>query len=369
MTARAVLASEGAVFQRLKRDLHLQSSTSDSEAEATIAAVVRRLSGFMCPCPKDALANAAVRSLVLRPGTREAVADQVDASIEALMIAGDLIELSKVVTSGAEDHPTWLYCAPPSFVKRADGRVYLFGVASDDAIFLPDEIFAQIRHLGATRYIDAPQPEALVGILTGLGLRQVGATMWMMPQHAETPERLLGRMTRRLQQHGVKGSLPEISILRHATSPALTYRQRWAPPKDETGLFIGRHPHPYGAALWYLCELQNGAVQRSLPLPLPEQPARACDVAWHIQLAIDADNGFAARIRTRPDANGEGSYLEVDFPLPMSAQRRLVLLGGGHGNRDSDGFSFWLPTSQLAEEVLALKEHFWYAAPNPEGTQ
>ncbi|RST52633.1 hypothetical protein [Variovorax sp. MHTC-1] len=370
MIARAVQASELEVFQQLKIDLHLRPSTFDGEVESTVAAVIRRLSGFMCPCPKTALASAAVRSLRLDPETTAEIADQVDGSIEDLMIAGDLIELSKVVAVGAEDHLTWLFCAPPSFVKRADGRIYVFGVGPDDAVFLPGEILAQVHHLGATRYIDAPNAASLADVLPGLGLRQINEAAWLIPHQAEAPEKFLARMTKRLQQAGIKGHLPEISILRHATDVMSTYRQRWAKPQDETGIFVGRHPRPYGAPLWYLCEFQAGEVQRSLLLPLPDQAARACDVAWQTQLAIDAVRGYPALMRSRADPDGEGVYLNVQFPLPMAARRRLVLLGGRRGRGDPSGFSFWLPTSQLAQEVSFLKDHFWYVSQrNSEGIQ
>jgi len=370
MAARVVLASDLDVFQRLKRDLHLELEAFEGESETAVAAVVRRLSGFMCPCPKSALASATVRSLMIRPETQEALATQVNACIDDLMIAGDLIELSKVATAGAEDHPTWLFCAPPSFVQRSDGRIHLFGVAPDDAVFLPSEVRAQVKHRGALRYIDAADAGTVAAVLRELGLRQVSDAAWLIPHHAESTEKFLGRMTKRLRQDGISGHLPDISILRHADVDASTYRQRWGTPKDETGFYIGRHPHPFGAPLWYFCELHEGEVQRSVLLPFAEQTARACDVAWQIQLAIDASRGFPALMRTRPDPQGAGIYLEVGFPLPMAARRRLLLLAGSRGLSGSSGFSFWLPASQLAQEKSFLADHFWYApAKNSEGIE
>ncbi|POA14285.1 hypothetical protein C1886_26650, partial [Pseudomonas sp. FW300-N1A1] len=82
---------------------------------------------------------------------------------------------------------------------------YVFGVAPDDAVFLPGEVLAQVHHLGATRYIDAPDAAPLVDVLHGLGLRQISDAAWLIPHHAEAPDKFIGRMTKRLQQDGVKG--------------------------------------------------------------------------------------------------------------------------------------------------------------------
>lgn len=327
----------------------------DAPSQTTlIAAVLRRLCGFMCPCPPSALVGMACRSLAPLMLEVNTLRDQVETVLEDMIVCGDILELAHVAISGGDNHPHWVYCAPPSYVKRGN-RIHLFGVAPDDTRFLPSELRAYVMRDGALRFLDA-EPSRTAQ-LSSLGLREVSADVWLTSTPREIATQVVNRYVKRLESLGVSGALPDVSLLQPATSPRLAYRSRWTPPSNESGHFIGRVPQAFGAPLWYFCTLEAGVVQRSILLPLKESTERANDAAWRLQLAIDATAGIPATYSIRQDTEGTGETLCFDFPLPLAARRRLLILGGRR--IEDNPYKFWLPTAELALETTFLREHYW----------
>ena len=353
--ALSVCDNAVAIEDGLYRDLHVtQRATTDGGLTLT-AAALRRLCSFMCPCPEHAVVAAVVRSFRDMPDLASCDVEFVESVVERLLTGGDLLELSKVAMAGAEEHPTWVYCAPPGFVERGE-RIYIFGIGPDDAQFLPESLHARLKLDGAARFLESEPGEGLPDTLASLGLRKISPKTWLSGHSAETASTTVQKASTRMERDGVRGALPGLTILRHADGERLSYSKRWGEPAKESGLFIGRAPQAHGAPLWYLLHLQVGAVTRSILLPSPDRPERACDEAWRMQLAIDAANGFPSTCRVT--AVGDGCRLDFDFPLPMAAKRRLLFLGG----RESDQravFSFSLPTSESAQEASFLKTHYW----------
>lgn len=365
--ASIVEVERNRAFELMRRDLRISSAAQTDPLAVLCAAVLRRLAGFMCPCPQFALAKAVKRSLAQFVDMVDDMEYLIDETIEDSLACGDLLELSRVVLAGAEDKPTWVFCALPSFVERNSCRVYLFGVAPDDASFLPGEVRERIQYHGATRYIEADDTAKVCALLASIGLRSVANSAWLTHHQPEKPAVYLERFVKRLTREGIAGDLPDLKILAHLGADNASYRNRWISPGTSTGVFIGRSAQPYGEPLWYLCDIQNGQVARSLLLPLQDAAMRACDQAWQIQLAIDTRNGLPDSYHVAIDDNG--CRLDFTFPLPMAARRRLIFLGGGRRPRKGGGLSFWLPASQLDEEKRFLEQHYWLHAALTKETQ
>jgi len=358
MAVQAQTITSRQAQDELFRALELGQSPRADEA-VVIAAVLRRLCGFMCPCPPHAIAQMACKSLAPLELPVQDLREAVDAVLEDLTVCGDVIELTRVAMVGAENKPTWLYCAPPSFVIRTGGRIHIFGIASDDAVFLPRELRSQLHRDRAARFIVSPDG-AIVPALRQLGLREISESAWMTNVRAETAQQHVDRHQRRLSTHGVAGDMPDLMILQHAQEAHVTYRRRWKLAQDESGIFVGRLAQPYGAPLWYLCQLKDGAAERSLLLPLKDTVDRASDAAWRIQLSMDAARGHPATYDCRQE--GEGFTLFFSFPLPVAARRRLLFLGAGRAAEETNPFAFWLPTAELQAERKFLKDYYWIQA-------
>lgn len=365
-STRFQVGASSMVLRALKDDLCLERAASPQDAVALVASVVRRLCGFMCPCPQSALATAAKRSLRALPDISEKIDEVIAAVLEDLLVGGDLIELAQVALTGLEEKPTWLFCAPPSFLKSAE-RLYIFGIAPDDAPFLPARLLDRLRYDGSTRFIDATTNESLDEVFASLGLRRLVETTWLSKTSIEAPGAFIERVVLpRIRQGGLVGAMPGVSVLRHADSIQTRYRDRWALLEAESGLFIGRMEQPYGAPLWYVMDLHGGQVERALVLPFYDIASRACDQAWRIQLAIDAHSGHPASYSMRNES--DGCRIDSSFPLPLSAKRRLLYLGGMTNHQTRHDGSFWIPFAACETAERFLQTDLWLSKSDLQST-
>lgn len=281
----------------------------------------------------------------------------VETVLEDMTVCGDLLELSHMAISGGENHPHWFYCAPPSYVRRGS-RIHIFGIAADDARFLPRELRNHVQREGALRFLDLSSDPTLAMQLSSLGLREVRADAWMVNTPRETASQVVDRYMGRLESAGVPSALQGVSLLLPNTQQRSPYGARWVQASKESGCLIARAPQPYGAPLWYFCAFEGGVAQRSLLLPLKESTERPSDTAWRLQLALDAAAGNPATYLIREDVDGAGVLLCFDFPLPLAARRRLLALGARRSEQNP--YQFWLPAAELASEKQFLREHYWF---------
>lgn len=353
MSARVEVASPQRCLELLARDLRVDPAGGLSVE--LVAAAMRRLASSICPCSSHSLVSTTTQSLSYFTDDETALKNLASYVVEDLVTSGDLVELAHVTLAGAEDKPTWLYPAPPSFVPRGK-RIYLFGIAPDDAPILPKALGANIHREEAARYLDNEAGDA-VAALEALGVRKVSADHWLNDGTAQSAKDHIRWLYKRLQDDGVAGPLADMLVLRHRNASRGSYSGRWGKECDASGLHIARVERPYGAPLWYLADLANGRCTRSFLLPSRETTARACDQAWRAQLAIDAEEGNPATYRTA--ASLDGHLLILDFPLPLTARRRLAYLGGISKRSDNNPYTFWIPDSELAAESAYLERHLW----------
>jgi len=355
MTGPQVLAiSEAEARQHLLRHFELSGEPSDL---TIIAAALRRLCGFMCPCPPSAVKQVAQRSLQVLGLEPEALKTLIEVALEDMTVCGDLLQLAHMAISGGQHHPNWIYCAPPSYVRRGR-RIHIFGIAADDASFLPGDLRAHLPHDGVVRFLELEADANAAAQLSRLGLREISSDVWMTNTPREQAKQVFENYARRLESTGVPGDLPETTVLLPRIGVRVGYRNRWTPAAGQSGKLIARVPQPYGDPLWYFCSLDVGVVQRSLLLPLKESTERASDAAWRLQLAMDAAAGNPATYSVRPDADDAGVTLSFDFPLPLAARRRLLVLGGRRSEQNP--YQFWLPAAEMITEAQFLREHYWF---------
>ena len=306
------------------------TSLGVSVEEATVldgtylAASIRRLAGFLCPCSPATLVRSVVESHRALAPDAQAFAERVYDSVEALTAIGDLLELSEVSATGEAVKGTWLFAAPPSFVSRASGSVFVLGLSADEPTPLPTEMRARIVSRGATRSIRPLAGENLAAILRDLGMRELSAAAWHRSPKVETAQKLVSGYGDRLSAVRSSGDIPSLSVLDGARRTR-SYRARWSPPGTLTGDYVVRRPQGYGADLWGFARIEEGVARKLIDFPLPGGRWRGCDVAWRAQMAIDALAGRPQEYRL---VRGHGSA-RLDFfsPIPDWARRRLAAVG------------------------------------------
>jgi len=333
------------------RALGLDPGVVDLTAPETIAAVVRRAASLVAPCAKRTLRETTLRAL---EGliSDETARPAVDATIEALVDYGDLLELPVAEESAAG---TMLYLAPPTFVWREEGLAFLLGGFPDGAEMLPEDLRARVHYASHTRRIYATPGEDLPQRLRGFGLIELAESLWLAPPRRATAQETLIEANRALDKAPSRGEVPGLVIL-DPSRPVAFYRGRWTSPSGHTGRFVARREQRYGSDLWCYVEVIEGRVTRLLDLPRGDW--RGCDEAWYLQLAIDAVAGHPQRYRRR--RSSPPGWVVVDFfsPLPMWARRRWDVLGEVVPP-ESSLFAYRLPATEFDGERRFLHDVLW----------
>jgi hypothetical protein len=240
------------------------------------------------------------------------------------------------------------------------------GVAGDEITPFTPELASRLRHNGGLRMIFPADGEDLKGLLSEIGLLELPETVWLRIPKLESAASYLADQRRQLAQEQSSGAVEGMRILDPSRSPAF-YRDRWGNTRaHHEGIFIARRPQRYGSALWCLVELEGGVVQRFMDLHSLGDRLRPCDIAWRIQMAIDAEAGTPQSVRVKEGQ--ESSLLDFFSPLPSWTERRLAVVASksmGAGRL----FSYELPTSSLQEEIAFLKNALWLAETGPEASR
>lgn len=356
MTITPQLCDRVQALDTLRTDLSLSPVAGNGRLEL-ISAVLRRLAGFMCPCPRGALRQQLMRSLEPLVDWSDDLATLAERAIEGALTGGDLLELANVVVAEVHEHPTWLYCAPPGFVRGAADHLYIVGVTSDGALFLPDGLRARMRHQGCSRFLVPQADEALPETLLALGLRELRPETWLLGQKQESAANHLTDLRRRLAREGASTAIENLTVLRPATATATPYSGRWTTPQSLSGLCVGRYPGPYGSRIWCLVDLEAGTVRKHMRLPLKESRLVASDAAWRAQLALDAIAGHPAIYR-RTVSDG-GVVLSSSSPLPRFARQRFEFTGRPTGSDNLAPYACWVPETLSDAAERFMKEQLW----------
>ena len=320
-----------------------------------LTALVRRSAGIHCPCSRTALRGSLVEALQHLSDSDADLADRVESIIEGLIVVGDLLELHDVGIVDPDVRGTWVFAAPPSYVERESGEIFIIGIVADQDVFLPESFGSRVSMRGLTRLISPEVNENLAMKLEDQGLQRLSEKTWLRSPNTERFDQVLARFERRLTERPQAGIVNEIEIL-DGEQPVTFYRGRWSDRTGKNGIFVGRRPQEYGAPIWCLVELASGNVIRFLDLPASKSRWRGCDEAWHLQMAIDARSGQPQRYRVQRDAGD----LRFDFfsPLPAWSERRFVAFGRAVP-RQKCLMSYVLSSSAAEIEERFLRECLW----------
>jgi hypothetical protein len=347
------ISREG-VLQASRESLGLSPSAGPLD-DPFLAAMLRRAAAILCPCSPATIINSVLDTLQYLVEDRSSVEDRLADLTDKLVVTGDLLELNQVTTDDPDVKGTWLFAAPPSFVARPDGTIFLLGLATDEVTPLPASLAANVVHEGVVRVFVPEAPEDARAVLLDLGWLELPAGAWLKAPRPETAAQMRDFMLRKLEEQPPSGAITDLMIL-DASRDARYYSRRWVKPTDQTGHYVARRPQAFGAPLWGFMALANGAPTKFLDLPLKGTRWRGCDVAWHLQMAIDHTLG-RPQIYRRRDTTG-GILLDFFSPLPLWATRRLAVLGYPVP-AEHCLFTYRLPNREADAEETFLRERLW----------
>ncbi len=344
------------VIEFIRRPLGLPTRIG-IEDDAFLSALVRRAASYLCPCTARVLARSVMEGLQGLSDQPEQLEQRVEDAVDKALIAGDLLELAQVTLGSAAAKSTWLFAAPPAFVPRPSGNVFLMGITLDEPAPLPASMAFRIIYDGHYRLLQRQGDEDLPLVLRELGLLELSTRTWLREPKVEDAQIVADRFERELLSQGPSGEVAGLTILDTAARPTF-YRGRWTTPKRQSGLFVARRPQAYGADLWGYALLQDGAFMKFLDFPRKHERWRGSDVAWHLQMALDTKAGNPQRYRVR---RTEGATI-LDFfsPLPSWAERRLAAIGRP-APKDRCLFSYQFAESEIPTETAFLETSLWLA--------
>jgi hypothetical protein len=281
--------------------------------------------------------------------------DDVMALLDQLISTGDLLELMEMI---ADRKARLLYLGPPSFVEKSAGHYLLAGIRPFGAPIVSGDF--DVSYEGHTRTVTVVANGAEAR-LRAAGLHKVTKAQWVGQPTGTTAAEYVEQIRQRLSMAGLAGFVDGLTIIDPAANPKY-YRGRWRTPAvSDTGDFVGRRPQAYGADLWCVVRLIDGAPERLLDLPLDYAVTPAHDDAWRLQAAIDAVNRVPLVYRVRPFPNTDTARHIVDFfsPLPTWAERYLELIGTSLDKSHGALFSYGVPDSALPGLSSMLTETLW----------
>ena len=323
--------------------------------EPLLSGLLRRSAGIHCPCSRTTLRTSLIESLEHLSADEESLYERIDNAIEALIVGGDLLELNDVVTEDMTVKGTWVFTAPPSFVVRQSHSIFLIGIVPDQDTFLPRSLSELIVYDGYIRMIESQPDRDIAKELRQQSLQQLSENAWLKCPKAEEASFMCDRFERLLQKQNRSGTVPDLEII-DPTRAVTFYQGRWCQPTTENGTFVARRRQEYGSPIWCFANLEHGVTVRLLDLPPNQMRWRGCDIAWHLQMAIDHCRGAPQRFR-RLD---KGDFIRFDFfsPIPQWSQRRLMIFGRSVPPANCL-MSYLLPASEAKTEEQHLEQTLW----------
>ena len=330
----------------------LDAGLFDLASPEAVAEFLRLAAGALAPCPTGTLRAAVLRGLRAHLDPDDAD-ELVEDTLEALLAYGDLHEHPVAEAPGR--NRTLVFAAPPSFVRRDNGRVFLVGVPSGP---LPAEVEREVVRTGAARSTPAAATDEFLAVLEAADFRPLPGDRWLRAPEPEDAARHVARYDDALGAVTNPAGAVEGLIVLDPSAPVHYYRGRWRQPAKRTGRFVGRRPQRYGADRWCYVELDGGRPVRLLDLPV-EPDRRGADDAWRLQAALDATLNHPQRYRRRPVKTGV--VLDLFGPVPSWALRRWSVFGEPMPRSDGSLLGFRFAPGEVDEEVRFAHEHLWLA--------
>jgi hypothetical protein len=145
------ISREG-VLKASRRSLGLPADAGTVDDEF-LAALVRRAAGILCPCSPATIVASVMDGLHYLVEDRNAIEEKLVDVTDLLIVTGDLLELNQATTDDPDVKSTWVFAAPPTFVSRPDGTLFLLGIVPDEATPLPASLAANVVHEGVVRVL------------------------------------------------------------------------------------------------------------------------------------------------------------------------------------------------------------------------
>jgi hypothetical protein len=214
----------------------------------------------------------------------------------------------------------------------------------------------RVVYQGVLRLLSPEGSEDLRLVLLEMELIELSETAWLRLPPVESYAAYLAKWRQNLTSAATATTIEGLRILDSARPSSFYPDRRVGPSGAHSGTYVARRDQRYGAPLWCLVNLEHGVPRRFIDLVSRGDRVRPCDIAWRIQMAIDAQAGFPQRFRVRP--LGPSYALDFLSPLPSWAERKLAV-AGERMERHKSLLSYRISKPNFEDDVGFLRERLW----------
>ena len=292
-------------------------------------------------------------------------------TVDRLLVIGDLLELAVEDHAGGPRRRT-VYAAPPAFCTVRPGYLVAIGIVPEQPSGLPESVQNAVASVGLARHVTDETGEHAAA-LRAVGFTELPRDLWLWTPEPEPSAQHVERFNRALDAADEVTSEPDVEIL-DSSRPVDYYRGRWAPlTTGHSGRFVARRPRRYGVDAWSFVEVDGGEVTRLVDLPHLDKatPAdvrpycRACDQAWQLQAALDAERATPQRLRVHPDRDGT-TVLDLFAPAPAWLDRWWSILGHQIERTRGALLSWAIPTPDAPVAIRDAVDRLWLTLTSPD---
>lgn len=328
-------------------ELDIEDGTNGLDGRVLLGQMIRRIVSTSGPIATRELARrvrTASAGLLPIGSDSSRVADTID----ELAGNGDLVVRRSV------DSNEVCYLAPPSFVRRNSGTLFISGGVTDGLLPLGQDLLSRIDHVGLWRTLRPYPGEDLESRLMDFGLAEVPMRLWLSSPPPTQADAVVAELTSDLAPDGPPWPVIDLEVL---TTTGSSNRRRWKSPEGLSGIFIARREVAWGARRWCAVRLEDGHVISLIDMPHRRGAWRGCDEAWYLQAALDAARGHPSYLHVLERENL--IELAIDIPIPQWIEHRLLKVGERIDPRGRQLLAFAVAVEEATEETTFLQEQLW----------
>ncbi len=330
-------------------NLRLDSESLNLSSVEGIAGVIRKVSGFKCPCSTKEL-NDFSESL-LKELIPESELNKISDIVDSMISYGDLLEQS----SREDASRKVLYGSSPAFVRINNTVVLLLGIVPEGFPPLPHSLISKIEFINHVRKL-TNLSEKEIGSIKESGLQEFPCTYWLKSPQKEHPKDFLKKIDREIEKMPKDPITEDVEII-DIESKVDFYKSRWKKLKPSiSGKFIARRKRKYGNFIWSYIKVKDGGMKRK-DLPFSFQYQRGCDEAWRIQMALDYLNEHP-QVFSIENISQDKIIIDFFSPIPRWASRKWDVLGNPVPGRKAL-FSYCFAGNNAIQEVEYCKKMLW----------
>lgn len=350
------LLSDDDAWHRVAASLHMKLPDPITHYLPQIyAQALRRASVILAPCGRNELERSVTRSFAGLLPKDDELRGYIADVLEELLVYGDVLEMRSATSDPWREKQLVLRPAPPAFVQKKNGTFILIGVAGDDITPVIGEMSRQIQYHGVLRLLASNIPNLKANLLD-LGVLELPEKAWLRLPPVVSWIAYLAQWVDKLVQSPTTENVDGLQIIDTRKSVKFYPGRFVVPSAVHSGMYVGRRTQKYGAPLWCIVRLEAGTSRALLDLVSPGDRERPCDLAWRIQMAIDAQANTPQLMRER----GDERVLDFFSPIPSWAERKLATIGGKVAPSKCL-LSYRFPADSINEIKMFFSNYLWIA--------